>query len=138
MKMLSKIVILILFTATFAEINAQVAVIANKNLVVDAIDINSLKNIYEINSNEISGNKVILFNLSLDDLVTEKFYSGLGTTFGKIKKVWLRAKLTGNGNLPKNVSSEEMLKEIASTEGAIGFISADKVNSEVKVLLKIN
>lgn len=138
MKLLSKILVLLLLMASFAEINAQVAVIANKNLVVDAIDINTLKNIYEINSNELDGNKVVLFNLSSDDQATEKFYGSLGTSFNKIKKVWLRAKLTGNGNLPTSVSSDEMLKKIASTPGAIGFIPEEKVNSDVKVLLKLN
>ena len=65
--------------------------------------------------------------MTSDDKITEKFYNSLGTSFSKIKKVWLMAKLTGNGNLPKNLSTDEMLQEVASTAGAIGFIPAENI-----------
>lgn len=138
MKLLSKILVLVLFVVTFVETNAQVAVVANKNVSINEIDISTLKNLYEINSNELNGNKVTLFSLDSDDQTRDQFYSALGTSFTKVKKVWLRAKLTGNGNLPKAISADEMLNKIASTNGTIGFVPADKVNDKVKVLLQLN
>jgi ABC-type phosphate transport system substrate-binding protein len=55
-----------------------------------------------------------------------------------MKKLWMKVQLTGEGQPPTGVGSEdEVLSKVASTPGAIGFVSSDKVNGSVKVLLTI-
>jgi hypothetical protein len=46
--------------------------------------------------------------------------------------------LSGEGDPPEPIDSEEeMLKKVAATPGAIGFVSQSKVSEDVKVLIVI-
>jgi ABC-type phosphate transport system substrate-binding protein len=118
--------------------SAQVSVIANKNLKSDKINLATLKDIYNLDTQSLNGEKVKLFDFSSDNSVKNNFYSAINTNPAEIKKVWLKAKLTGGGNPPVNVSSEdEMINKVSSTDGAIGFVSSSKVSDKVKVLLEI-
>jgi len=55
-----------------------------------------------------------------------------------MKSIWLKNMLSGEGEPPKAMGSEEeMLKNVAETPGAIGFINKNKVIAEVKVLAYI-
>ncbi|MBI9071032.1 MAG: hypothetical protein JEY94_05510 [Melioribacteraceae bacterium] len=79
--------------------------------------------------------KVKLFDYSIENSIKISFLGTIGKSSLELKKAWLKAKLTGKGNPPATVGSEdEMINKIASTPGAIGFISSSKVNDQVKVL----
>jgi ABC-type phosphate transport system substrate-binding protein len=118
---------------------AQVAIIANKSVGAASIDAGSAANIYALDLKNFGGATLVLFDLADGNDAKSKFYGFLGKSPADMKKVWLKAKLTGNGNPPTTVGSDdEMLKKVASTPGAIGYISASKVNGDVKVLKKID
>ena len=119
---------------------AQVAVIANKSVPEKAIKIDKVDNIYTLKAKTWSDGKAIVpVTLKSDNSETQKFFGAIGKSFLEIKKVWMKAQLTGEGNPPEGVSSDDdVINKVASTPGAIGFISADKVNGKVKVLLTIN
>ncbi len=52
-----------------------------------------------------------------------------------MKSVWLKRMLSGEGDPPLAVESEtEMVKRVAATPGAIGFVSREAVNDTVKTL----
>jgi len=128
--------LLILICASLSS--AQVSVIANKSLKSDKINLSTLKDIYNLDTQSLNGEKVKLFDFSSDNSIKSNFYSAINANPAEIKKVWLKAKLTGGGNPPVNVSSEdEMINKVSSTDGAIGFVSSSKVNDKVKVLLEI-
>jgi ABC-type phosphate transport system substrate-binding protein len=56
----------------------------------------------------------------------------------QIKKVWMKLQLTGEGQAPEGLGSDdEVVSKVASTPGAIGYVDAAKVNDNVKVLLEI-
>jgi hypothetical protein len=116
---------------------AQVAVIANKGVSVSSLDLAGLKNLYILDSKNIGGSKAQLFDVREGTALKTKFYDALGTTPDAIKKIWLKAKLTGAGEAPTPVSEEEMVQKVASTPGGIGFVSAAKVTGDVKVLIQI-
>ena len=130
------IVLLVFVCASFSI--AQVSVIANKNLKSDKINLATLKDIYNLDSQSLNGEKVKLFDFASDNSAKNNFYSALGTSAAEIKKVWLKAKLTGAGNPPENVSSDDdMINKVASTNGAIGYVKSSSVNANVKVLMEI-
>ncbi len=55
-----------------------------------------------------------------------------------MKSIWLRNMLSGEGDPPEALKSEEeMLQKIAATPGAIGFLSHTKVDNNVKTLIVI-
>lgn len=137
--MIKKLLVSSLFVFVCATVNsAQVSVIANKSFKSDRINLSTLKDIYNLDTQSLNGEKVKLFDFSPDNSIKSNFYSAINANPAEIKKVWLKAKLTGGGNPPVNVSSEdEMINKVSSTDGAIGFVSSSKVNDKVKVLLEI-
>lgn len=117
---------------------AQVSVIAHKNLSVKSIDKSTLKNLYELNSTEVGGTKVKLFTNDSNGDINNKFYSLFGRSYLEIKKIWLKAKLTGNAIPPIGISSDdEIINKVSSTPGAIGFVRSSSVTGNVKVILEI-
>lgn len=113
------------------------AVIANKSVSAASIDAATLANIVTLDQKQFGGGAVVVFDLGAEGDVKSKFYAFIGKSFADCKKTWLRAKLTGNGNPPTSVGSEdEMVKKVASTPGAIGYVSIGKVTGDVKVLAK--
>jgi hypothetical protein len=55
-----------------------------------------------------------------------------------MRSVWLKRKLTGEGELPRSIESEAgILEVVGKTAGAIGFVSEHlaREHPEVKVIL---
>jgi ABC-type phosphate transport system substrate-binding protein len=126
----------------FASMNAyaQVAVIANKSVSDASISSSKVESVYMLKDKTWSDGKgVILFTLKSDNGTVEKFFSSFGKSSSDMKKLWMKAQLTGEGMAPEALGSEdEVVNKVASTPGAIGFVDAQKVNGNVKVLLTIN
>ncbi|MCH6560005.1 hypothetical protein IH799_06575 [candidate division KSB1 bacterium] len=56
-----------------------------------------------------------------------------------MKSIWLKKMLSGEGDPPLSMRSEdELLEKVASTPGAIGYVNQVKVSEEVKILLAVN
>lgn len=120
--------------------SAQVAVIANKSVADSKITVSKAAEIYLLKSKTWSDGKgVVPFTLKTDNDASSKFFGAVGKSSMELKKVWMKLQLTGEGQAPEGLGSEdEILSKVASTPGAIGFVSASKVNDNVKVLLTIN
>jgi len=138
---MKKIIVLTLFLAIIISVNvsAQVVVIANKSVSEMEISKSKLIEIYSLSANKWkSGEKIVVFDLKSEGKTRNEFYSFLGKSPDDLKKIWMRAQLTGEGTAPKSLGSEyEILEKVASTPNSIGFVAADKVNASVKVLLTI-
>lgn len=133
MKKLLTILFLLLVT-TFS--NAQVAVIANNTVPIETITESQLLDIY---SGDVkwwdNGSPVIVFDLAEKTDIKSTFYKYIGKSTARMKSIWLKNMLSGEGEPPKAMDSEEeMLQRVLETIGAIGFIGKDKVSSDVKVL----
>ena len=62
----------------------------------------------------------------------------LGMNKRKLKKYWSKLMFTGKGKPPKAMDGDaELLNYIASTPGALGYISGDALTDKVKVLMII-
>ena len=120
------------------RLSAQVAVIANKSLSFHTIDLQTLRSLYFLDAKEADGTTVKLFCFKDENGATVQFFTAMGKSFNDTKKIWIRMKLTGNGEPPSAVASdEEMIAKVEATPGAIGFVAADKVSGKVKVLLTV-
>lgn len=135
-----KVLLTILFVCFIVEnIEAQVAVIANKSVPINNITETKLLDIY---SGEIkwwdNGDPIIVFDLEKKTKVKSEFYNYLGKSTSRMKSIWLKKMLSGEGEPPEAIKSEdEMQKRISETAGAIGFISKNNVEANVKVLVFI-
>lgn len=126
----------------FTSINAyaQVVVIANKSIPEGSISAGKLNDIYLLKAKTWSNGKAIVpMVIKSDNATTQKFFGSLGKSLLEMNKVWMKLQLTGEGQSPEGFASEdELIEKVASTPGAIGFVSIDKVNDKVKVVMKIN
>ena len=118
---------------------AQVAVIAHKSVPVDTIKKTELLDFYTGDIKKWSdGKAVIVKDLKPKGEVKKAFYKYLGKTPSRMKSIWLKKMLSGEGDPPEAIKSEEeMLQKIAATPGAIGFLNQSKVNNNVKILIVI-
>lgn len=134
-----KIIFLLGLLFLAANAAAQVAVIANKNVPLDSLSKTQLRDFYSCEMKLWEkGLPVAVVDLKLPGEAKEAFYKFLGMTASRMKSLWLKKMLMGEGGEPLAVKSEEeMLKKVASTAGALGFVSLSKVTAEVKTLLVI-
>ena len=118
---------------------SQVAVIANTSVPVDQIEKNELENFYTGDIRKWNnGEPIIVFDLKAKGEVKETFYNFLGKSTSRMKSIWMKNMLSGEGDPPESIpSEEEVLKKVASTPGAIGFVSQAKTSEDVKILIVI-
>jgi ABC-type phosphate transport system substrate-binding protein len=134
---MKRFIVTLLCVLAYPEIvAAQVAVIVHKDAPIDTLDQAQIRDMYSYDVT-IWSNKVpvTIFDLKLHSEVREAFYKFLGRTSSRMKSIWLKKLLMGEGNPPEALKSEEeMVKKVGATPGAIGFVSQAKVNGSVKVV----
>jgi ABC-type phosphate transport system substrate-binding protein len=136
---LNKYILIAFILLGAAAAQAQVAVIANKSVSESSISAGKLNDIYSLRLKTWNnGKEIVPVTLKSDNETSQKFFGSLGKPMMEMKKLWMKIQLTGEGQPPTGVGSDDdMIAKVASTPGAIGFVSADKVNGSVKVLLTI-
>ncbi|MEM6783999.1 MAG: hypothetical protein AAF624_09745 [Bacteroidota bacterium] len=73
------------------------------------------------------GTRVVLFDQRRTTDVKESFYDYLGRSISRMKSLWLRRRLAGEGDPPEALASDDaVLTQVAETPGAIGFVRADR------------
>lgn len=83
------------------------------------------------------GQQAIPVSLPETEAATTEFNDKiLNRSSSQLKAYWSKLVFTGKGSPPKEMSNEaEMIKLIATNPSLIGYVSADKVDSSVKVVL---
>lgn len=114
----------------------SVAVIAHPSVPEKELNKTRLLDIYSGDvKNWSDGKPVIVMDLKPTGEIKETFYKYLGKSPSRMKSLWMKRMLSGEGDPPLAVDSEaEMLKKVAATPGAIGFISRSAVTDTVKTL----
>ena len=132
------LITLILAIAAFAQLNAQVAIVANKSVPSSSATLSLVVEIYTLNSKTWSdGSRIVVFDQKGN--ISSQFYAAIGKSGLELKKSWLRMQLTGEAKAPESVDNDDhVLQKVASTPGAIGYVAADKATRDVKVLLTLN
>ena len=115
---------------------SQVAVIAHISVPVDTISKSELVDLYTKDIKFWSDKiPVVIFDLKPKTDVKKSFYDFIGKSSSRMKSIWMKKKLSGEGDPPKSyLTEEDILKNIVSTPGSIGYISSDKVTNNIKVL----
>jgi ABC-type phosphate transport system substrate-binding protein len=131
--------IVFFFSICTASAFGQVAVIANPSVPVDTITNTELLDFYSRDIRLWNNNKpVTVFDLKPKGEVKGAFYAFIGKSTSRMKSIWMKKMLSGEGDPPAALDSEEnMLKRVASTPGAIGFVQLKSVTPGVKVLAVI-
>jgi ABC-type phosphate transport system substrate-binding protein len=130
--------VMIALVALTMSLRAQVVIIAHPSVSAKTIDKRTLTEIYTVARTEWKdGDPVHTFALQRGAPAAEAFYRFIGIDGLSLRKVWLRAQLTGEGPAPTVVSEAEMVKVVGETPGAIGIIGMERVTDRVKVLRQI-
>ena len=135
--MITTIAFLVAWTAN--SWGQVVVVVAHKSVPMDTIKKSVLLDFYAYDIKKWSdGQPIIVFDLKPQSEVKTAFYNYLGKSSSRMKSVWLKKLLSGEGDPPEAMNSEEELsKKVAATAGAIGFVSKANVRKDVKILLEI-
>ena len=135
--MITTIICLLVWTT---DSTGQVVVIANKSVPMDTIKKSVLLDFYARDIKKWSdGQPVIILDLKPQSEVKTAFYNFLGKSPSRMKSIWLKKMLSGEGDPPEAMNSEgELLKKVAATAGALGFASKASVRKDVKILLEID
>ena len=130
--------LMVMLLVSVGEIDAysQVAVIAHKAVQADTLTQAQLLDYFtgDIKS-WVDKTPVVVLDLKGQSEIKDSFYKRLGITSSRMKSIWLKKLLLGEGEAPEALKSEEeVVKKVASTPGAIGYVSRSKVNGDVKIL----
>ena len=127
----------ILFILILApSIQAQVVVIAHPDVPADSIEKSEIIDFYIGDIKKWKdGTSVVLFDLRSKSRTKRIFYNYIGKTSSRMKSIWMKNLLSGEGEPPETVNTDdEMIKKVAATPGALGFISLNTPTHNVKVL----
>lgn len=136
-----KVLVLTFFYLLIITVNsiAQVAIISHKSVPVDSITKSALLDFYTGDIQSWSNDEpVIVVDLKTRGDTKTIFYDFLGKKSSRMKSIWLKKKLSGEWDPPESLESEDdVVKKVASTPGAIGFVSQLKATNDIKILLII-
>jgi ABC-type phosphate transport system substrate-binding protein len=109
----------------------QVVVVANPSVPVKSIDVRTLLDVY---TGDLklwsSGQPIVPVDLKPKGSVKDAFYQFLGISASRLKSIWMKNLLAGEGDPPEAIESEdEVLRKVANTPGAIGYASMPKVRA---------
>lgn len=120
-----------------ASASGQVAVIVNKSVSLDSLDRSELLDLYSGEKTFWSNHTpVVIFDLKPVGATRDQFYQMLNISPSRVKSIWLKRMLSGDADPPEYLpDDEEMLRKVAETPGAIGFVDSTKVSGDVKVVM---
>ncbi|MBT4096649.1 MAG: hypothetical protein HOM68_06700 [Gemmatimonadetes bacterium] len=126
--------------AALIEPSISVAVIVHPSVTSDTLTRNELLDYYTGELQEWpDGTRVVIKDLKAKGPVRAAFYEFLGQRPSRLKSIWLRNLLAGEGERPESLGDEQkMLEVVAATPGSIGFISAEWVDPRVRTIILID
>lgn len=134
--MMKLLAVIFLVSIGATDVHSQVAIIAHKAVPVDTLTHAQVRDYYTGDVKSWSDKTpVVVIDLKAQSEIKDAFYKLLGLTSSRMKSIWLKKLLLGEGNPPEALKSvDEVMKKVASTPGAIGYVSQSMVSGEVKVL----
>jgi len=133
--------IIVIFEAgvTIPALSAEVAVIAHPSVPVRQINRTDLLDLYSGDVKEWrDGAPIVVLDLQPKSGIKDAFYEYLGKSSSRMKSIWMKQLLSGDGRPPEAQPSEtDVLLKVASTPGAIGYINRTLVTDAVVELVII-
>lgn len=114
----------------------DVLLIANKDVPVSSLSGNDIKSVFLGKKTRWENEQKIHFVISDIDDVHHKFLQTyIKRTPAQYSRYWKKLVFTGKGRKPKSFKTDQgVVGYVARTSGAIGYVSADAVTEDVKVL----
>ena len=114
----------------------KVKIIVNKDTPINSISIDTLSQIYTGTKTKWdNGDKIFIALLKQGPSHTAFTKDVVGISHKKLVGIWKKAIFTGVGTPPSMVNSEmDMIAFVASTKGAIGYVSSSASNENVRVI----
>ena len=131
--------IAVLLCALLRLAGAQVAVIVHPEVSTEELSRQQLLDIYAGETRLWNDDvPIVVFDQKRKDGPRNRFYAFLGRSPSRMKSVWLVNLLSGEGDPPRTVESDaEMVRQVAGTPGAIGYVAVAAVTDSVRVLMTI-
>lgn len=132
------LVFLLLWMKVVAGYCADIVVVVHPSVPVKTASKAHISNLYFVSSATWpSGEPVVPFDMRGDvPLKTEFYQQVINRSITQVRAYRARQIFSGTGIPPMEVGSvAEMLRRIATTPGAIGYMPRDQVNDSVKVLV---
>lgn len=117
--------------------SSDVVVIVSSGSGVDELTVTGLRSIFSMRKRvDAEGNLLKVFVLADNNPVHVLFSKEILHTFPfNLRRIWDRKIYSGTGQSPTVVSSEqEMRDKVAMHDHAIGYVSRDMINRDVKVV----
>lgn len=124
---------------TEATAQDQVVIITNRHTTVDKVEPDQATQIFLKQIQTWPDGKAITpIDLKEGSPLRAEFYSKItGRSTGQLRAYWARQAFTGMGFPPKQMaSSEDVAKYVQNTPGAVGYVSKQQADAQVKVLLE--
>jgi ABC-type phosphate transport system substrate-binding protein len=123
----------ILFTSAFA---GDVIIVCNKSVAADTLSKSEIKDIFLGRKTRWSdGHKINFVTLEQDPIHEVFLQSFVGKSARQFDYYWDKQVFTGRGKEPKSFKTAgELINYVSNTEGAIGYVTADEFNINIKVL----
>ena len=126
-----------LLAAAVAAFAADVKVVANPSLRANSISIAELRSIFMLQRRPLKDGSLLEPVLTKNSATTDTFMKKyLNRDSEEVYTYYQGLVFTGKASMPKQLNSDaEIIAYVARTKGAIGYVSADAVTEQVKVLL---
>jgi len=119
-----------------SEAIAQIAVIAHPAVPADSMSKSTIVDMFTGDTRQWNnGLPVVPLDLQEPKDVRKVFYKSLGKSSSRMRSIWMKRKLSGEGDAPQAIETEdEVVAQVAKTPGAISFVRASHASASVKVL----
>ena len=135
---LAIVTILLLLSWPEASLS-QVAVIAHKSVPIDHIEKFELLDFFTGDIKKWNDEQPVeILDFKPRGDIKKAFYKFLGKSPSRMKSIWLKKMLSGEGDPPLSMKSEmELLEKVASPPVSIGFVGQRQPTVDVNMLLWI-
>ena len=137
MKAIKIIISVVVLLACFPVFAQDILVISNSSVTETSLNKGTIKKIFLGKKTQwSSGDKIIPVTLAKDHESHSVFIKNfVGKSPGQFNAFWTQAIFTGKGTPPRFFSSEGALASyVASTKGAIGYVSSGSKISDVNII----
>jgi ABC-type phosphate transport system substrate-binding protein len=132
--------LIVLLSLAGKAIAGEMAVIVAAGGGVDSLSREQVVNIFMGRYRRLpSGAIAQPYDLAAEDPGKAAFYSGLiGKTLSEVNAYWARLVFSGSTSPPQTVSDPAtMLRVVANTPGAVGYVDRSAVNARVRVVFVV-
>lgn len=118
-----------------ARLQAQVLVIVHPEMSAESVSKADLSKVYTGTASRIAGTHVVPVLLKEGSVHSDFLTNSIGKSPVSLIVIWRGLVLSGQATMPKTFNSEEeLVRYVARTPGAIGYIDKSTPHDGVKVL----